>query len=167
MTILAMSESLYDGLISHLLPPQSGREQAAFLFARPTPDDQNVFEVVASERLTSVDFAAQENDYLELDDEVRAKLIKQAHDLDASLVEMHSHPGPFPAAFSWADRRGLSETVPYMWWRLKKRPYFAIVVAQSGFDALVWRIDPKIAKPLEGIRTGSRLLHPTNNSLGG
>lgn len=166
-TILDIPESLFDELLTHLLPPDAEKEEAAFLFARPTHDDHDVFEVVDSKKLSSADFESQQDDYLELADETRAKLIKHAHDLDASLVEMHSHPGPFPAAFSWADRRGLSDTVPYMWWRLKKRPYFAIVVAPSGFDALVWRTDPNLAQPIDAIRAGPRLLHPTKNSLGG
>ena len=55
--------------------------------------------------------------------------------MGASLVEMHSHIGPWPAGFSYADRLGLQETVPHMWWRLKKRPYLALVVTNCSFDA--------------------------------
>ena len=108
-----------------------------------------------------------QEDYLELADKTRAALIKRAHDLDTSLAELHSHPGPWPAGFSYADRLGLQETVPHMWWRLKKRPYLAIVVAKSGFDALLWLDNPKVPRPLDGIVEGSRVLKPTNFSLGG
>ena len=80
---------------------------------------------------------------------------------------MHSHPYPVPAAFSIADRIGLMETVPQMWWRLKARPYFAIVVAPSGFDALVWLDNPEVPGPLEAIIAGEQRLLPTNRSLGG
>lgn len=100
-------------------------------------------------------------------DRTRAALIKRAHDLDASLVELHSHPGPWPAAFSYADRMGLRETVPHMWWRLKKRPYLAFVVASSSFDALVWLDGPKMPRRLDGLVVGERFLRPTNFSLRG
>ena len=59
----------------------------------------------------------------------------------------------------------LKETVPYIWWRLKKRPYLAIVVTATGFDALVWLDNPNIPLQLDGIIVGKSLLSPTNNSL--
>ena len=97
-------------------------------------------------------------------DGTRAALIKRAHDLEASLVEMHSHPAPWPAAFSYADRMGLSETVPHMWWRLNRRPYLAIVVSPSGFDALLWLDNATLPRALDTLKAGDRMLQPTNNS---
>jgi len=164
--ILRMPDGLFDDLLTHLLPPGSEREEAAFLFVRPIADE-GTFEVVEWANLEPADFDTQAGDYLELADETRARLIKRAHDLDASLVEMHSHPGPYPAAFSFADRRGLKDTVPYMWWRLRKRPYFAVVVAPTGFDALAWLTNPNVPQPLGAIQSGDRRFCPTNNSLGG
>ena len=99
-------------------------------------------DVIDSAMLVAADFEVQVPDYLELADGTRARLIKRAHDLDASLIEMHSHPGPWDAAFSRSDLLGLSETVPHMWWRLEKRPDAAIVIAPSGFDAMVWLDGP-------------------------
>lgn len=166
--VLKMQDGLFNDLKGHLLPPNSSREEAAFLFAIPKPENENVvFEVIDMEKLTPDDFSAQLDDYLELADDTRGRLIKKAHQLGASLVEMHSHPGPWPAAFSYADRVGLKETVPHMWWRLPKRPYIAIVVAPSGFDALVWLDNPKIPSKLDGILAGHGLMQPTNHSLEG
>lgn len=165
-TLLKLPDGLFSDLTGHLLPQGSMREEAAFLFVQANRHDDHVsFEVIESAKLTANEFSSQLDDYLELADETRARLIKQAHDLGASLVEMHSHPGPFPAAFSYADRMGLRETVPHMWWRLKKRPYLAIVVAETGFDALVWLENPKIPQQLDGLLADDRLLRPTNNSL--
>lgn len=165
---LKMEAGALGELTAHLLPPDSVQEQAAFLFARAVRDDHQVmFEVAETQKLVSGDFISQQNDYLELTDTTRAGLIKRAHDLDTSLVELHSHPGPWPAGFSNADRLGLQETVPHMWWRLKNRPYLAIVVANSGFDALLWLDNPKIPRPLDGIVADNRVLKPTNFSLGG
>lgn len=166
--ILNLGHGLYKDLIGHLLPRECRQEQGAFLFARAVRSDgEIVFEVIESAKLGRDDFAMQEGDYLEMADETRARLIKRAHDLNASLVEMHSHLGPWPAAFSPSDHMGLGETVPHMWWRLKKRPYIAIVVARSGFDALLWLDDPKSPRGLDGVRAGDRLLRPTDNSLRG
>lgn len=166
-TILKLRPGLFEDLVMHLLPRDNTREQAAFLFASCSQTEQVSFDVQQSEKLTPDDFDSQDDDYLELNDETRARLIKRAHDLQASLIELHSHPGPWPAAFSPADRLGLIETVPHMWWRLHKRPYVAIVVAPSGFDALVWLENPKVPQPLDALMAGHRLMKPTNNSLGG
>ncbi|WP_342709902.1 hypothetical protein AAFG13_36645 [Bradyrhizobium sp. B124] len=165
---LEVQGGMHDELLAHLLPQDNEQEQAAFLFARARQGDaQMVFEVAEMKKLGPGDFVVQKDDYLEMTDATRAALIKRAHDLDASLIELHSHPGPWPAGFSYADRLGLKETVPHMWWRLKKRPYLAVVVAASGFDALLWLDGPNVPRPLDGILAGDRILRPTNFSLGG
>jgi hypothetical protein len=166
--LLGLEDGLYERLIAHLLPDDAAEEQAAFLFARVVrSEEQLVFSVIASELLERRDFAAQEGDYLELADEKRASLIKRAHDSEASLIEMHSHLGPWPAAFSPSDRLGLRDTVAHVWWRLRKRPYIALVFAKSGFDALLWLDDPRTPRPLDGLIAGDRTLRPTNLSLKG
>jgi hypothetical protein len=166
--LLKFDDDAYDDLISHLLPPNESREQAAFAFTRVVRGPQQaVFETVEIAKLGPRDFVFQHEDYLEMTDETRARLIKRAHELDTSLVELHSHGGPWRPKFSPSDRAGLKETVPHMWWRLRKRPYLAVVVAKAGFDALLWLDDPKMPQPLDGLIAGSRLLKPTNLSLGG
>jgi len=168
-TLLKLPEGLFEDLIEHLLPRrQYAREEAAFLFVSTSRSSERVvFDVLESVNLRASDFAQQEGDYLELADDSRARLIKRAHDLGASLVEIHSHPGSSTAGFSYADRLGLSETVPHMWWRLPRRPYLALVVTTGGFDALVWLDDPRVPRQLDGLLAGSRLLRPTNKSLAG
>ena len=165
---LKLSAYLHGCLWSHLLPAGTMREQAAFLFcSTETSGGGVVFEAIDQTCLHESDFAVQHTDHLELTHETRIRLIKRAHAMGASLTELHSHPGPWSAAFSSLDRIGLKETVPHMRWRLKKRPYLAIVVAPSGFDALVWSCDPKIPQPLVGIDVDGVLMTPTNASLGG
>jgi hypothetical protein len=166
--LLKFDAGEYDDLIAHLLPPDNEQEQAAFVFARVTrTPHQIVFEAAEFAKLGPTDFITQYEDFLEITDETRARLIKRAHDLDTSLVEFHSHGGPWRPSFSPADRAGLKETVPHMWWRLRKRPYLAIVVAKAGFDALLWLDDPKLPRPLDGLFADSLFLKPTNLSLGG
>ena len=166
--LLKIDAGLYEDIMVHLLPPGSEQEQAAFLFAHSMRSDHKVlFEIIEARKLGPADFAWQEGDYLEMADATSASLIKQAHDLDASLVEVHSHLGPGPAGFSYADRLGLQETVPHMWWRLKRRPYLALVVTNSSFDALLWLDNAKVPRPLDALLVGGRFLKPTNSSLGG
>jgi hypothetical protein len=166
--LLKVGDELYGDIMDHLLPPGCKQEQAAFLFARSAhTDDQVLFEVIEARKLGPADFIRQEGDYLEMADASRASLIKQAHDLGASLVEAHSHIGPWPAGFSYADRLGLQETVPHMWWRLKKRPYLALVVTNSSFDALLWLDNPKVPRALDALLVDNATLKPTNFSLGG
>ena len=168
MNILKLDKDLQGRLWSHLLPKDTVREQAVFLFCMTEPADNGLtFVAVDQAFLGPDDFVAQHADYLELTDETRISLIKRAHVLGASLAELHSHPSPWPAAFSLSDRMGLKETVPHMRWRLQKRPYLAVVVAPSGFDALVWSRDARIPEPLAGIDIGGEFMTPTNFSLGG
>ena len=156
-TFIRIPEDSYAQLRSHLLPEDTDLEQAAFLVAAiERADNRLTFHVVDSILLTSSDFDNQHSDYLELKDDARTRIIKNAHDRDAGLVELHSHPGPFAAAFSPTDIEGLRETVPQMWWRLKRRPYAALVVAASGFDALVWADNPGSPCPLDGLATSTR-----------
>jgi len=167
-TILRLPPGLLEQLTAHLLPSGSLKEEAAFLCVAEERDDgRALFDVRHVELLSPEDFDHQAGNFLELADDTRARLIKCAHDLQCSLVEIHSHPGPYQAAFSVADRVGLTETVPHMWWRLKARPYIALVFAPSGFDALVWIDNPKVPVPLNALIAGDRLLKPTNRSLGG
>jgi hypothetical protein len=166
--LLKINDALYDDVIAHLLPPDTEQEQAAFLYVRAVRSpSQVVFEVIEAEKLGLGDFVVQEGDFLEMTDETRSRLVKRAHDLEASLAELHSHIGPWQAGFSISDRKGLKETVAHMWWRLRKRPYLAIVVAKSGFDALLWLDNPKMPRALDGIFARNRLMKPTNLSLGG
>jgi hypothetical protein len=53
----------------------------------------------------------------------------------ATPLERHDFE---PAAFSSSDRTGLLPWVPHVRWRLASRPYGAIVVTASSFDALAW-----------------------------
>lgn len=168
MHALKINKRQQSRLWSHLLPENTKKEQAAFLFCN-VDDDSNeglIFHTVALKLLRTTDFTVQHEDYIELTDDTLSNLIKQAHTTGTTLVEIHSHPGLWPAVFSFSDREGLKETVPHMRWRLKQRPYLAIVVAPSGFDALVWLGASKIPEPLGKIDVEGEMFTPTNNSIG-
>ena len=153
-------------LLTHLLPDGSQFEEAAFVFVKPSgPETPTLFEYVAHREVPPEGFLSRHHDYLELDDGFRASLIKQAHDLEASIAEFHSHPSPWPAAFSCSDRMGFKDFVPHVRWRLQDRPYFAVVVAPSGFDALAWTNGHETPVPLDGLLVGSEVLSPTKLTI--
>ena len=164
--ILRLPEDVYEMVWAHLLDGNSESESAGFIFVVPgsQDDDIKVFEYVEWYPVPSDGFVERSWYHLELTDEVRGAVIKRAHDLGASIVEFHSHGGSQPAAFSHSDHRGFREFVPHVQWRLKKKPYFAVVVTQNDFDGLVWISDPKRPHHLDGIMVGDKLLKPTRLS---
>ena len=90
--------------------------------------------------------------------------IKRAHDPGTCLVEFHSHTGPWPAAFSGSDLIGFREFVPHIWWRLKGRPYLAVVACRSTFDGFAWIAGPTAPVPIAGILNDETLMEPTGLS---
>src|SRR4051812_35897855 len=109
-TILELPAAVYADLRSHLLPPNGTCEEAAFLFV-DTSRSTNTWSFLLREvaKLSPADFVERHSDYLEMQDATRSRLIKRAHDLGTSLIEIHSHVGPWRAAFSFSDVRGLKE----------------------------------------------------------
>jgi len=161
-TSLHLPAGTYSALMAHLLPVGGRYEEAAFLFASThrAANGDTEFRFIECVMLKPDDFAARYSDYLELKDSVRAGLIKRAHDLTASLVEMHSHVGPYRAAFSYSDVHGLKDNVPHIWWSLKGRPYASIVVARDGIDALAWVENPDTPIGLDEIHDGGKVVRP-------
>lgn len=102
---------------------------------------------------------------MELTDDCRAKVIKRAHDLGASLIEVHSHPKARAAEFSFSDHAGLADFVPHVWWRLKNKPYGAIVVGPNNFDSLSWSSNPRRPDGVLDLLVGEQRLAPTGLSL--
>ena len=165
-SIIRVEHRMFADCLKHLLPDNSQNEQSAFLFARvETVDNQLEFHVLESWHLKADDFDIQEPDFLQMCDATRARIIKHAHERRCSLIEMHSHPGPYAACFSGSDLTGFEETVPNVMWRLKGAPYAAIVVAVSGVDALVWRKWKQPPSPLAKIVTGRDAIVPTQLTM--
>lgn len=91
---LVVDGKTFAALQRHLAGDKSGAEQAAFLFC--DIDEQGfVTRFIPREvkLLQPEAFASRSKFYLQPRDDTRAALIKRAHDLGYSLVEMHSHPG--------------------------------------------------------------------------
>jgi hypothetical protein len=166
---LHISPSIKTAIWSHLLPrhdESESIEQAAFGFANTISDGElTTFNLVEWLPIDKNSFAHQSGYHIELADEMRPFLIKRAHDLQTSLVEFHSHPFSARAEFSPSDLAGLDEFVPHVWWRLKGRPYLAIVVTPTQFDALAWVTSPRSSAPLQELRAGNTILRPSGLTL--
>ena len=163
--MLHMPLKIYHDVRAHLLPSRLRNEEAGFMYVRPTSEqDGDNFEFVDWDPIPPNGFLVRSRYYFELTDESRAQIIKHAHDLGASLVEMHSHAGSLPAAFSPSDLIGFDEFVPHVMWRLQGKPYFAVVVARNSFDGLVWLDGPDIPQRLDGIVVGENIHVPTKLS---
>lgn len=164
--ILDLSPAFRESIWKHLIPGSNAKEEAAFLFARWVEKGaQGTFECIKWSPVPENGFVGHSEYFLELTDETRAAAIKEAHDLEASLVELHSHTGPWPAQFSGSDLAGFQEFVPHVWWRLKGRPYLAIVVSRSDFDGLAWITNPRAPQGIAGILSGRTLIKPTGLTL--
>lgn len=164
--VLELPLEVHQAIQGHLIPGADGNEVAAFVFARHIEQDgDHSFECIDWFAVPKDGFVVRTDYHIELTDEVRATIIKRAHDLEACLVEFHSHLGPWRAEFSPSDRIGLEEFVPHVRWRLRGRPYLAVVVTPAEFDALAWIDGSGVPSRLDGIRVDGRLLRPTGLSF--
>lgn len=162
---LYISPMVLGRIWDHLHPDIAESEEAAFIFARQEDEDGRVvFRCIDWYPVPLDGFVIHSRYHIELTDETRAKVIKRAHDLGASLVEIHSHMGSALAGFSPSDLAGFREFVPHVMWRLKGRPYLALVASKSSFDAFVWLSDPTSPQRLDGLLAGKTLLLPTKIS---
>ena len=137
--LVTLSSTALDGIRNHLFSRNTGCEEAVFLFAESV-ENAGACHLRCREwfAVPSDGFVHRSRWFLELTDEMRGQLIKRAHDLECSLVELHSHPSQDNACFSWSDLRGFEEFVPHVLWRLPSRPYCALVMTEASFDGLLW-----------------------------
>jgi hypothetical protein len=150
---LSFPAEVYRRLLEHM--SESEDEQVAFLFSEPfaAGEPLRMSELYA---VPPEGFNLQSPIHVTLADHVRGQVIGRAAQLGGCLVEAHSHGGDYPAAFSGSDLSGFDEWVPHVRWRLKGRPYVALVFAEDSFDALVWEEGSKEAGPLGGLIVDGR-----------
>lgn len=164
MASIRVDAALYDQLRSHL---RGHVEQAAFMLAsfdeKARQFTLHELIVVSPEGLD-----AQRPDFIALSDDTKRGVIKRAWDSGLCLVEAHSHGEHGYAAFSLADAQGFAEWVPHLWWRLKGRPYAAIVTAgPTAFDAMAWVDGPREAEQVTHIDVvGGARMRPSSGTLG-
>ena len=164
--MINISGNIHKALWAHLLPHNFSTEEAAFMFVRKeNVKNSAVFSYIDWYPVPPEGFLSRSQYHFELTDATRAAIIKKAHDLDASLVELHSHEDGLPVKFSLTDFLGFDEFVPHVWWRLKAKPYMAVVISRSGLDGLVWIKSPNDPQCLNGIIVDKKALKTTGHSL--
>jgi hypothetical protein len=165
---LDLPAELKEKLWAHLL--QSDVEQVAFVFAVVAGEGAGEATVFAAKDYylaTPENFEIHSEFHVELTDEARARIIKRAWDTGTTPVELHSHPGDYRGArFSRSDMSGFSEFVPHCRWRLRGRPYLAVVVSPAGADALAWIDASGQPVGLTAIRVDANpVVVPTNQTI--
>lgn len=152
---------LFGAARAHL---NSRPEQAGFFLA-DFDEGARALELRLWRPIPPEGFEYRSDYHLTLRDEVRADVIKWAWDGGACMVEAHSHDGRWPAMFSPSDVYGLEQWVPRLWWRLRARPYAAIVTTTDTFDALAWIDSADAPEAVGAIRVDGADEHPTGESL--
>lgn len=164
--LLDIPDRVQKDMWTHLLPGRFMAEEAAFIYVQQiVKKDAVIFNFLDWSPVQPDGFLSRSEYHFELTDETRAFVIKRAHDLDASLVELHSHSEYLPVEFSATDFWGFKEFVPHVWWRLKGRPYMAVVVSREGIDGLAWIKGPELPLCLNGISFGTQILKTTGLSF--
>jgi hypothetical protein len=159
---LVLENGMWPAIQRHLLPNLAMYEEAAFVFATVEESaEATLLRAIEWYAVPPDGFEVQSPYFLQLTDETKAHVIKRAHDLEAALVEVHSHPVQTLAAFSPSDLAGFAEFVPHVRWRLKRRPYAAVVVANRTFDAFTWAGASAEAGPLHALVADGKDFHPT------
>jgi len=159
--ILVADGGLYDSFRRHLT---AKAEQAGFFLADYDTATRSL-TLRTWRPVPAEGFEGQNDFHLTLRDDVRADVIKWAWDNDACLVEAHSHRADRPACFSPSDIWGLDEWVTHLWWRLRGRPYAAIVTAGDTFDALAWIDGPDTPEQVQHLAIDDVMDLPTARTL--
>ncbi|MYB22508.1 MAG: hypothetical protein F4066_11165 [Chloroflexi bacterium] len=163
---LSIDRDLRARVWNELLLQNPDVETAGFLYAAVHETGASVdFEARDWLLIPQDGYSLRTDRYLELTDAVRGDVIKRAHDNGHALVEFHSHLDEVPPAFSHSDRSGFTEFVPYVRWRLKGRPYVAVVVSKAGFDGLAWLGSSECPTRLDGIVADGEFIESTGLSL--
>lgn len=163
---LFIPEKKYREIYNYFFSKRVRTEKVAFIFAEISKTDHNVkLEYKKWYPVKSNEYEYRSGLYVELKDEMRQKIIKTAFDLNTSIVELHSHLYSKSAGFTPSDFVGFEEFVPHVWWRLNGKPYVAIVLSESDFDALIWIDNPRDYQQLTEIIVGKQHLYPNGLSL--
>lgn len=154
--VIAAPSGLLADALEHL---RSGPEEAGFFLADFDPSGTR-FSLTAWRPMSLDDFEYRSDHHLTLRDEIRPEIIKWAWDNGACLVEAHSHDHDGVASFSPSDLSGFEQWVPHVRWRLRRRPYAAVVIDGDTIDALAWMEKEGFAQVVE-ILTDDGVHHAT------
>lgn len=159
---IVLPQKIYQDIYRYLFPKRIRSQRVAFIFATISKTNDSVdFLFKSWYSVKSHEYQYRSKGYVELKDKMRQKIIKKAFDIDAAIIETHSHICSKSACFSPTDLEGFKEFVPHVWWRLNKKPYAAIVFSKSDFDAFIWVDNPQQHNRLTRIDVDGQHLYPT------
>jgi hypothetical protein len=138
-------------------------EQVGFFLADYGADDRSL-TLLEFRAIPPEGFEIQSSHHITLKDEIRPEIIQWATASEACLVEAHSHVGG-PAGFSRSDVWGFNEWVPHVRWRLRNRPYSAIVLSDDTFDAVAWIDGGDVPDQVELLDVDGTILRATGLSV--
>ena len=153
MVTITMDVGLWQAARSHL---DTSAERVGFFLADWSPLDR-CFAVRHWRPILDGTAGFPDKIHVELSDDTQEAIIRWAWAEAGCLIEAHSHGNWSPAAFSQFDLRGLAEWVPHLWWRMRGRPYAAVVTSKIDFDALAWINGPAVAEQVDGVATDTYL----------
>jgi hypothetical protein len=158
---IVIPEELTRRLRGHLF--QNELEQAGFLFARVARDGSSLrFDVFDCYLVPASGWDVQMDVYLEMSHEERGRILKLARELDAAVIDCHSHPHSTDAVwFSPSDRSGITEFAQYVRWKLNGRPFAALVWGEDSVDGVIWQDDFLRAEVLASVLSGGLRMTPT------
>jgi hypothetical protein len=153
-------------VVDQLLKDLSHRpEEVGFLFAEHEQATRN-FRAHTWRLAEKHELASRSDRHLVLTDEARAAVIRLAWTTGMAVIEAHSHGPDGFVRFSGSDLAGFEEWVPHLRWRLRGRPYAAVVIAGDGVDALAWIDSATSPEAISSIGvTGDRPIVPTGETI--
>jgi hypothetical protein len=163
---IILPEHLHQTLMRHLF--QNDLEQAAFLFASHAVDGGTLKMTAVDVHLVPADaWDYQSEMHLQMSDEERGKILKMARDKGLALVDCHSHPHAGDDVwFSGSDVSGITEFAAYVNWKLRNKPFAAIVWAEDSLDAVAWHGAFDSVQSVESVNiessAGIRAIAPKN-----
>jgi hypothetical protein len=122
---------------------QNELEQGAFLFAEAKREDGELNLVAADYYLVPASgWEAQVEFYLQMKDSERAKIMKLAREKNLCAIDCHSHPRACDDVwFSPSDVAGITEFAQYAKWKLRGKPFAAMVWGEQSVDAVLWQVE--------------------------
>ena len=161
MSAIIAGGDLYRAARDHL----RGRIEQVGFFLADFDVERHAFVLREWRPMLPAAFEVQSAFHVTLCDEVRPQIIKWAWDADACLVEVHSHGEEGVARFSPSDIWGFDEWVPHVRWRLRSRPYVAVVTAGDSFDALAWLDGTPGPSQIEQLEIDGHVCRATSRTL--
>src|SRR5437016_5529135 len=90
--LIEVEPCIWDAARAHLLEHDPSCEQAAFFFARETVREHDyLLSIIGARHIEAEELAFHSSYHLELKQETWSSVIKDAHQRNAALIEVHSH----------------------------------------------------------------------------